>query len=95
VSIRARAKQLLLSREAARTIFDRMAASRDRADRDYAVADLRQVAAVEPRAVPRDLARKLANDEDETVAAEAIELLLALGSLTDRDRLNYYGGFPI
>jgi hypothetical protein len=92
---RCAAKQLLLRREVGRTIFDRMAASRDQNDRDYAVGDLRQVAAVEPRAVPRDLARKLANDEDEAVAAEAIELLRALNGLTERDRLNYYGGFAI
>jgi len=92
---RCAAKQLLLRREVARTIFDRMAASHDRTDRDYAVGDLRQVAAVEPRAVPRDLARKLAHDEDEAVAAEAIELLRALNGLTDRDRLDYYGGFAI
>lgn len=92
---RCAAKQLLLRREVARTIFDRMAASRDRTDRDYAVGDLRQVAAVEPRAVPRDLARKLANDEDEAVAVEAIELLRALSGLTDKDRLDYYGGFAM
>jgi hypothetical protein len=92
---RCAAKQLLLRREVARTIFDRMAASRDRTDRDYAVSDLRQVAAVEPRAVPRDLARKLANDEDEAVAVEAIELLRALSGLTDKDRLDYYGGFAV
>jgi hypothetical protein len=91
---RSAAKQLLLRREVARTIFDRMAASRDRTDRHYAVGDLRQVAAVEPRAIPRDLARKLASDEDDAVAAEAIELRARTG-VTDKDRLDYYGGFAI
>jgi hypothetical protein len=92
---RCAAKQLLLSRAAARAIFDRMAASRDRHDRDYAVSDLIQVAAIEPRAVPRDLVRKLARDEDQAVATQATELLRALNGLTDSDRVNYYARFGI
>lgn len=90
---RAGAKQLLLRRAAARAIFDRMAASHDQADRDYAVADLLEVAAVEPRAVPADLARKLAHDSDGSVAARAAELLRAVGGVEEADRTKYYGGF--
>jgi hypothetical protein len=56
---RAGAQTLLIRRAAARAIFDRMAASRDPEDRSYAANDLLQVAGVEPRAVPADLARKL------------------------------------
>ena len=90
---RAGAKQLLLRRAAARAIFDRMAASRDRDDLDYAVADLMEVAKIEPRAVPTDLARKLARNEDKSVAARAAKLLHALGGLGEDDRRNYYGPF--
>ena len=90
---RCAAKQLLLSRASARAIFDRMAASHHRDDRDYAVADMREVAAIEPRAVPRDLVRKLAHDEDKDVAAQAIELLRSVDDLTDNDYWNYYHRF--
>jgi hypothetical protein len=90
---RAGAKQLLLRRAAARAIFDRMAASRDRDDRDYAVADLLEVADVEARAVPIDLARKLAADQDESVAARAAKLLHAVRGVGDDERRNYYGPF--
>jgi len=89
---RAGAKQLLLRRAAARVIFDRMAGSRDKGDRDYAVADLLEVAEIEPRAVPADLARKLANDEDESVAARGAELLRAIDGGND-ERRNYYRPF--
>jgi hypothetical protein len=92
---RAGARMLLLSREAARQIFDRMAASQDRHDRDYAVGDLIEVAEVEPRAVPKDLARKLAGDEDQGVAARGAQLLQMLQALTDQDRIRYYHPFGI
>lgn len=75
---RCAAKRLLLRRPAARAIFDRMASSTDRDDRDYAVGDLLEVAKIEPRAVPRDLARKLAHDEVADVAARGIKLILIL-----------------
>jgi hypothetical protein len=90
---RAGAKQLLLRRAAARAIFDRMAASRDRDDRDYAVADLLEVAKIEPRAVPADLARKLADDHDESVATRAVELLRAVHRVGEGERRRYYGPF--
>jgi hypothetical protein len=90
---RACAKQLLLRRAAARAIFDQMAASPDPDDRDYAVADLLEVANTEPRAVPIDLARKLARDEDTSVAARATELLRSLGDIGEDDGRNYYHGF--
>ncbi|NUR03910.1 MAG: hypothetical protein HOY79_47595 [Streptomyces sp.] len=90
---RAGAKQLLLRRAAARAIFDRMAASRNQDDRDYAVADLLQVAEVEPRAVPIDLARKLARDRDRSVAARAVKLMHAIDGIGEDDRGIYYGSF--
>lgn len=90
---RAGAKQLLLRRAAARAIFDRMAASRDREDRDYAVADLLEVAEVEARAVPVDLARKLAADQDDSVAGRAAKLLHVIRGVGDDERRNYYGPF--
>jgi hypothetical protein len=83
---RAGAKQLLLRRAAARAIFDRMAASRDRDDRAYAAGDLLEVAKTEPRAVPADLARKLAHDQDASVAAEAAKLLRAVGGVEEDER---------
>ncbi|MGW2520012.1 esterase/lipase family protein [Streptomyces sp. NPDC001617] len=92
---RAGAKQLLLRRAAARAIFDRMAASRDQDDRDYAVVDLLQVAAVEPRAVPADLARKLARDQDKSVATRAAELLRLVDGVGEADRGTYYSQFGL
>jgi hypothetical protein len=88
---RCAAKQLLLSRASARAIFDRMAASRDRHDRDYAASDLLEVAEIEPRAVPLDLARKLASGE----AASGAELLRMLKSVTERDRWDYRHKFGL
>jgi hypothetical protein len=93
LAARAGAKRLLLCRAAARAIFDRMAASRDRNDRDWAVSDLLAVAKKEPRAVPPDLARKLARDEDTSVAAQAAKLLRALDGIGDDDRWDYYHPF--
>jgi hypothetical protein len=88
---RAGAKQLLLARGAARAIFDRMAASRDPDDRDYAAADLLEVARIEPRAVPADLARKLARDQDRTVATRAAELLCVMEAVKEEARKKIAG----
>jgi hypothetical protein len=90
---RAGAKQLLLRRAAARAIFDRMAASRDPNDRDYAAADRLEVAGAEPRAVPADLARKLAHDENQSVAAQAAKLLRIVDGVGKDERRKYYGPF--
>ena len=90
---RAGAKQLLLRRDAARAIFDRMAASRDRDDRHYAATDLLQVAEIEPRAMPADLAQKLPRDGDKSVAAQAAKLLSAIKDVGEDERGNYYGPF--
>lgn len=90
---RCAAKQLLLGRAAARAIFDRMAASRDSVDRDYAVSDLLEVAQIEPHAVPIDLARKLARDEDKSVATRGIKLLQIAASVGDEERFSYYHRF--
>jgi hypothetical protein len=80
---RAGAKTLLLHRISARVVFDRMAASRDHDDRHYAVADLLEVAKVEPRAVPLDLALALAGDPDKAVAARGAQLRDAFADLEE------------
>lgn len=90
---RAGAKQLLLARSAARAIFDRMAASHDPDDRNYAVADLLEVANIDPRVVPADLARKLARDQDTAVAARAAELLRVVEAVDEGERRTTYGQF--
>ena len=90
---RAGAKQLLLRRAAARAIFDQMAESLDRDDRDYAAADLLEVAKVEPRAVPVDLAQKLARDDDKFVAARGAELVRTIEDVGEDGPWNYHGPF--
>ena len=87
------AKTLLLRRAAARAIFDRMAASRDKEDRSCAATDLLQVAEVEPRAVPADLARKLARDRDADVAEWGAKVVRAIEGLGERGSLDYYMPF--
>ena len=87
---RAGAKTLLLRRAAARAIFDRMVASRDPEDRSYAANDLLQVAEVEPRAVPADLARKLSRDRDKDVAATGAKIVRVIEGLGERGNLDYY-----
>jgi hypothetical protein len=72
-----------------------MTASRDMNDRYYAVADLVNVAGIEPRAAPIELARKLAFDDDEAVAARGTELLRMLSDVTDDDRWNYRHRFGL
>lgn len=79
-------KQLLLRRRAARTIFDRLAGSEDPEDR-FAVAEaLLDVAGVDITAVPRDLADRLAGDEDELVATKARDVLAAIGEQAEHER---------
>ena len=90
---RAGAKTLLLRRAAARAIFDRMAASRDKEDRSCAATDLLQVAQLEPRAVPADLARKLARDDDADVAKWGAKVVRAIEGLDERESLDYYMPF--
>lgn len=87
------AKTLLLRRAAARAIFDGMAASRDKEDRSCAATDLLQVAEVEPRAVPADLARKLARDRDADVAEWGAKVVRAIEGLGERGSLDYYMPF--
>jgi hypothetical protein len=70
-----------------------MAASSDGDDRHYAVGDLLEVAEIEPRAVPGDLAEQLAADQDESVAAEAAKLLRAIRDVDEAERRKYYGQF--
>jgi hypothetical protein len=71
-------KQLLLRRRAARIVLDELANSRDAEDR-YAVANaLADVAQFDLWAVPHDLAERLAQDDDELVAAKGREVLGAI-----------------
>jgi hypothetical protein len=84
--VHAAAKQLLLRRAAARAIFDQMAASRDRDDQGYAVADLLEVAKIEPRAIPGDLVQKLARAPARPLAARAAELLRIAGGVDEDER---------
>jgi len=90
---RAGAKQLLLTRQAARAIFDRMAASQDGDDRSYAAADLLEVARVDSRVVPIDLARRLAHDRDKAVAKRGAELLHVLEGIKPSERMRAHGMF--
>lgn len=87
------AKQLLLARGAARAIFDRMAGSHDVDDRRYAVADLLEVARIEPRAVPADLVRSLVHDHDKVVASRAAKLLRLVDAVAEGEHRKYYGQF--
>jgi hypothetical protein len=70
-----------------------MAASRDWEDRHYAATDLLEVAGIEPRAVPADLAQKLTRDHDKSAAAQAAKLLSAIKDVGEDERGNYYGPF--
>ena len=90
---RAGAKQLLLRRAAARAIFDGMAASDNQDDRDYAVEDLLEVAEVEPRAIPADLALTLAGDQDSPATSRGAELLRVVDGVDETARRSYYGRF--
>jgi hypothetical protein len=92
---RAGAKQLLLVRPSAQAIYDIMASSQDPNDRSYAVTDLVEVAKIEPRVVPIHLARRLAVDDEESVAAHGTKLLRMLSGITDADRWNYRHRFGI
>ena len=75
----AAAKLLLLHRRAARIIFDDLARSENPEDRYAVAAALLDVATINTRAVPRDIAEQLARDEDELVAKKAHEVLGAVG----------------
>lgn len=92
---RAGAQTLLIHRAAARAIFDQMAASRDPEDRSYAASDLLDVARVEPRAIPKDLARKLARDHDEGVAARGSALVREIRCLGEDENRFYYMPFGL
>jgi hypothetical protein len=86
-------KQLLLRRRPARMIFDDLARNKDSDNRYAAAAALLEVARVDPRAVPGDLAERLAEDKDEQVAGKAAELLdlLRASPTVERDHLSPFG----
>jgi Holliday junction resolvase-like predicted endonuclease len=90
---RAGAKQLMLRRADARIIFELMASSKDPSDRQYAASDLLEVARIEPRAIPADLANSLANDSDGAVASSATELLHVIANVNDQERIRYFNSF--
>jgi hypothetical protein len=82
----AAAKQLLLRRRAVQIIFDVLAQSEYADDRQTVAAALLDVAHVDPRVVPRQLAVRLANDSDDVVSAAGRELVELLGPGSDDDR---------
>jgi hypothetical protein len=86
-------KLLLLRRRPARAIFDNLAASDDPEDRYAVAAALLDVARVDAWAGPRDLAERLAADDDEEVAAKGKEALAAIPerSENERDPLSPFG----
>lgn len=86
-------KQLLLKRQSARMIFDDLAGNEDSDNRYAVAAALLDVARVERRAVPGDLAERLALDQNEQVADKAAELIDFLGGLPtdERDHLSPFG----
>lgn len=82
----AAAKLLLLHRRPARAIFDGLAASADPVDR-FAVAEaLIDVARINPVAAPRDLAERLAADDNEQVAAKGKEAVAAIPEREEDER---------
>lgn len=84
----AAAKLLMLRRRSARILFDTLAGSEETDDRYTAATALRDVASVDPLAVPRDLAERLARDPDDLVAAQGGALLGEIGEPPDRDPLS-------
>jgi nucleotide-binding universal stress UspA family protein len=71
----AAAKELLLVRRTARILFDLLFHSGDGDDRHALASALRDVARVDPAAVPGDIARRLLEDNEEEVKATARELV--------------------
>lgn len=86
-------KQLLLARPSARIIFDSLARSGNTDNRYAVAAALLDVAQVDHRAVPRDLAKRLAHDDDELVATKANEVLAELrrNPKPKRDHISPFG----
>lgn len=89
------AKQLMLSRQHTRVIFDRLADSEDAQDRYEVAAALADLASVEASAVPPDLAARLAKDDDELVAKKAREVIDALAKLPENAYVKRFGPFGI
>jgi hypothetical protein len=87
----AAAKLLMLRRRSARIIFDNLAGSEETENRYMAATALRDVASVDPRAVPRDLAERLAGDRDDLVAVQGSALRDEIGEPPDRDPLSPFG----
>lgn len=75
----AAAKELLLVRRSARVIFDLLLHSPEGNDRHTLASALRDVARVNPAAVPGDIARELLKDSEDEVRTTAHELVELLG----------------
>lgn len=82
----AAAKVLLLRRRSARLIFDKLAASDDPEDRYAVAAALLDVAHVDSWAAPRNLARRLAADDDEQVASMGKQALAAIPERSEHEQ---------
>jgi hypothetical protein len=84
---------LVISQVFSKPMPDAQLTGRDTEDRHYAATDLLEVAEIEPRAVPADLAQKLERDHDKSVAAQAVKLLSAIKDAGEGGRGNSYGPF--
>lgn len=86
-------EELVLHRPDAYVIFESLATSADLHDR-YAIAQaLLDMAEVNPAAVARDLAERLASDPDPLIAAKAQQVIEAIGPITDRDQTDCHRRF--
>lgn len=89
------AQQLVLTRKSAMGIFEALARSDDPEDRRSAAVALLDIAGINVALIPEKLARRLARDRDETVAAQGRRLLEKIAGVTDRDRRWAYGKFGL
>jgi hypothetical protein len=86
-------QELVLHRHDAYVVLQALAGSTDARDR-FAVAEaLLAVAGTRPAAVARTLARQLAGDHDQLVAAKAAQVMAATEHVTGRDHAQCYRRF--
>jgi hypothetical protein len=88
-------KLLMLHRQTARVIFDRLARSPDSTDRYEVAVALLDLANVDASAIPRDLATRLAQDSDELVAKKAHEVLQAIAHVDENAYIKRFRPFGI
>ena len=76
-------KLLMLRRQHARLIFDRLACSANATDRFEVAVALLDLASVDATAVPIDLARHLSKDADDLVSQKGWEVLTAIANVDE------------